>query len=124
MAGCGCDRAASAGCRQNATEVRPGKQASGGTAGDPAAARLTGGLSVAQSLQGRPTTAHFLAGAVMEPTLSTGVVDRNQCDRPLLICDGSLVSANVGVNPSLTIVAMAEHALAAVPARASAAQAG
>ena len=34
----------------------------------------------------------------------------------LLACDGSAIPANVGVNPSLTITALAEHAIAHVPA--------
>ncbi len=33
----------------------------------------------------------------------------------LYVCDGSIVSANLGVNPSLTITALAEHCMAAVP---------
>jgi len=41
--------------------------------------------------------------------------------RNLLVCDGAAVPANPGVNPSLTITAMAERAMAALPAKGSAA---
>ena len=47
-----------------------------------------------------------------------GVVDHRQQVfgyENLLVCDGSAVPANVGVNPSLTITALAEHAMAEVP---------
>jgi cholesterol oxidase len=37
--------------------------------------------------------------------------------RNLIICDGSVVPANPGVNPSLTITALAECIMAAVPAK-------
>ena len=35
----------------------------------------------------------------------------------LLVCDGSMLSANLGVNPSLTITALAEHAMSYIPAK-------
>ena len=34
----------------------------------------------------------------------------------LLVCDGAAVPANVGVNPSLTITALAERAMSRIPA--------
>ena len=37
----------------------------------------------------------------------------------VLVCDGAAIPANVGVNPSLTITAMAEHAMTHVPDRGS-----
>jgi cholesterol oxidase len=50
---------------------------------------------------------------------SQGVIDARQrvfgYDN-LLVCDGSAIPANVGVNPSLTITALAEHAMSHVPA--------
>ena len=48
-----------------------------------------------------------------------GVVDARQRVfgyANLLVCDGSAIPANVGVNPSLTITALAEHAMSHVPA--------
>ncbi|HYB26225.1 MAG TPA: GMC oxidoreductase [Solirubrobacteraceae bacterium] len=47
-----------------------------------------------------------------------GVVDPHQRAfgyRNLLVCEGSVVPANPGVNPSLTITALAEHAMSHVP---------
>jgi cholesterol oxidase len=65
-----------------------------------------------------PITAHILGGAVIGADSERGVVDSDQrvfgYDR-LLVCDGSVVPANPGVNPSLTITALAEHAMGAVP---------
>ena len=41
----------------------------------------------------------------------------------LLVCDGAAIPANVGVNPSLTITALAEHAMSHVPTRGESADA-
>lgn len=71
-----------------------------------------------------PLTAHILGGAVIGARPQDGVIDSHQRVfgyQNLLVCDGSAVPANVGVNPSLTIAAMAERAIALVPARADAA---
>jgi len=65
-----------------------------------------------------PTTAHILGGAVIGATPADGVVDeRNRVFgyENLLVTDGSAVPANPGVNPSLTITALAERALGFVP---------
>lgn len=85
------------------------------------AAKIVDGVpmsSVAESLQGSPTSAHFLGGAVIGESARTGVVDRDRHAfgyRRLIVCDGSTLPANVGVNPSLTITAMAEEAMSRVP---------
>jgi cholesterol oxidase len=82
----------------------------------------TGGIAqsgLLEALANIPTTAHILGGAVIGADASTGVVDREHRVfgyRNLLVCDGAAVPANPGVNPSLTITALAEHAMAGVPA--------
>jgi cholesterol oxidase len=66
-----------------------------------------------------PTTAHILGGAVIGADAAVGVVDARSRlfgYRNFLVCDGSTVPANPGVNPSLTITAMTEHAMSHVPA--------
>jgi cholesterol oxidase len=85
----------------------------------------TGGIaqsSVTEALFNIPTTAHILGGAVIAPDAEQGVVDAHQRVfgyENLLVCDGSAIPANVGVNPSLTITALAEHAMSHVPALTS-----
>jgi cholesterol oxidase len=84
-------------------------------------AKRTGGIaqsSVTEALFNIPTTAHILGGAVIAPDAERGVVDAHQRVfgyENLLVCDGSAVPANVGVNPSLTITALAEHAMSHIP---------
>jgi cholesterol oxidase len=66
----------------------------------------------------RPLTAHFIGGCTIGESPETGVVDPYQrvFHYPgLHVFDGSAISANLGVNPSLTITAQAERALAFWP---------
>ena len=62
-----------------------------------------------------PLTAHFLGGCAIGDSAETGVIDpyhRVYGYPGLHVVDGSAVSANLGVNPSLTITAQAERAMA------------
>ena len=71
---------------------------------------------------GVPMTAHFLGGCVIAPTAGHGVVDgylRAFGEPGLHIFDGSTLSANPGVNPSLSITAQAEWAAAHWPNKGS-----
>ncbi|NUR07774.1 MAG: GMC family oxidoreductase [Nocardioidaceae bacterium] len=66
----------------------------------------------------RPLTAHFIGGCAIGTDPSTGVVDAYQrvFGHPgLHVADGSAISANLGVNPSLTITAQAERAMSFWP---------
>ncbi|MER7073661.1 GMC family oxidoreductase [Terrabacter sp. NPDC000476] len=70
-----------------------------------------------------PMTAHFLGGAVISDSPEHGVVDpyhRVWGYPGLHVLDGAAVSANLGVNPSLTITAQAERAVSLWPARGEA----
>jgi cholesterol oxidase len=67
-----------------------------------------------------PTTAHIMGGAVIGASPETGVIDQRHRAfgyENLLVCDGSAIPANIGVNPSLTITAMTEHAMSHVAPR-------
>ncbi|MEQ1505014.1 MAG: GMC oxidoreductase [Myxococcota bacterium] len=68
-----------------------------------------------ETMFGIPTTAHILGGACIGATPDDGVIgpDHQVFGYPgLYVCDGAAVSANPGVNPSLTITAMTERAMA------------
>ncbi len=83
-------------------------------------ARLTGGFpgSGVGDAFNKPLTAHFLGGCAIGDSAETGVVDPYQrvYGHPgLHIADGSAISANLGVNPSLTITAQAERAMSFWP---------
>ncbi|HET8706560.1 MAG TPA: GMC family oxidoreductase, partial [Pseudomonadales bacterium] len=65
-----------------------------------------------ESLGNLSVTAHILGGAVMAEDPQRGVIDKNHqvFGHPgLYVMDGSAIPANVGVNPSLTITALAER---------------
>ena len=84
-------------------------------------ARRTNGValgSLGENLLGLPTTAHILGGAPMGSTAEDGVVNENfeiHNYEGLYIIDGSIMPANPGVNPSLTITALAEYAISKIP---------
>ena len=76
--------------------------------------------SIFESVLGIPGSAHILGGAVIGSAPEHGVIDshgRVFGYERMLVCDGSAVPANLGVNPSLTIAAIAEHTMSHVPAK-------
>lgn len=76
--------------------------------------------SVGENLLGMPTTAHILGGAPIGKDFEEGVVDENfqvHNYEGLYIIDGSVMPANPGVNPSLTITALAEYAMSKIENR-------
>ncbi|MEV7240210.1 GMC family oxidoreductase [Streptomyces sp. NPDC093248] len=69
-------------------------------------------------LMGTPLTAHFLGGCPIGDSPETGVIDpyhRLYGHSGISVVDGAAVSANLGVNPSLTITAQAERAMSYWP---------
>ncbi|MEU6416545.1 GMC family oxidoreductase [Streptomyces spiralis] len=69
-------------------------------------------------LMGTPLTAHFLGGCPIGDSAETGVIDpyhRLYGHPGISVVDGAAVSANLGVNPSLTITAQAERAMSYWP---------
>lgn len=86
-------------------------------------AEKVGGVAMTiltETLAGTPTTAHILGGACMGRSAAEGVIDANHRVfgyEGLYVIDGSAISANPGVNPSLTITALAERAMSKIPAK-------
>ncbi len=69
---------------------------------------------------GSPSTAHILGGSVIGKDSSKGVIDTEQKVfgyENMYVCDGSAISANPGVNPSLSITAMTERAMSFIPSK-------
>lgn len=83
-------------------------------------AKRTNGIalgSLGENLLGLPTTAHILGGAPIGKSAEQGVVNENfeVHNYPgMYIIDGSIMPANPGVNPSLTITALAEYAMSKI----------
>jgi cholesterol oxidase len=86
-------------------------------------ARRTNGValgSLGENLLGLPTTAHILGGAPIGEDASEGVVNKNfqvHNYEGMYIIDGSIMPANPGVNPSLTITALAEYAMSKIESK-------
>ncbi|MGA2505530.1 MAG: GMC oxidoreductase [Anaerolineales bacterium] len=87
-------------------------------------AKRTNGIalgSIGENLLNLPTTAHILGGVPIGADPSLGVIngDFQVHNYPgMYIIDGSIMPANPGVNPSLTITALAEYAMSKVPSKA------
>jgi cholesterol oxidase len=91
-----------------------------GQAARSAAGRIGGDAvgSIFEATLNVPTTAHIIGGCPIGDGPEQGVVDpyhRVYGHPGLHVCDGSAITANLGVNPSLTITAMAERAMAMWP---------
>lgn len=73
---------------------------------------------ITEAVFGTPSTAHILGGAVMGKTAYQGVIN-DKCEvfgyPNMYVCDGSAISANPGVNPSLSITAISEWAMSHIP---------
>ncbi|HTR55186.1 MAG TPA: GMC family oxidoreductase [Kofleriaceae bacterium] len=87
------------------------------------AARELGGIAITSTseiLFDMPMTAHCIGGCVMGKDAEHGVIDAQHrvfnYDN-LYVIDGAAVGANLGVNPSLTIAALAERAMSFIPAK-------
>ncbi|MBE0669894.1 MAG: GMC family oxidoreductase [Anaerolineales bacterium] len=76
--------------------------------------------SIGENLLNLPTTAHILGGAPIGQNSDEGVINEDfevHNYRGLYIIDGSVMPANPGVNPSLTITALAEYAMSKIGAK-------
>ena len=88
-------------------------------------AKRTNGValgSIGENLLGLPTTAHILGGAPIGKNADEGVVNENfevHNYEGLYIIDGSIMPANPGVNPSLTITALAEYAMSKIEVKSN-----
>ncbi len=86
-----------------------------------AVAKIMNGIpqgAISEVLLNRPLSAHMLGGCPIAAGPDHGVVDKYGKvfgHEGLYIVDGSIMPANLGVNPALTILALAEHVMSAIP---------
>ena len=72
---------------------------------------------LSETIFGIPLTAHILGGAIMGENIDNGVIDKNNKVfgyEQMYVCDGSMMTANPGVNPALTITALSERAMSKI----------
>ncbi|NPA44641.1 MAG: GMC family oxidoreductase [Chlorobi bacterium] len=75
-------------------------------------------VMLTETITGIPSTAHILGGSVMGKDASEGVIDKHNKIfgyENMYVCDGSMISANPGVNPALSITAISERAMSFIP---------
>ncbi len=84
-------------------------------------AKIAGGIprsSLNDTLLNAPVTGHIMGGCIVGDSADTGVIDdRNKVFgyENLYVCDASMLTVNLGVNPSLTITALSERAMSLIP---------
>jgi cholesterol oxidase len=89
-------------------------------------AKIAGGTAMSmlpEILFDVPGTAHCLGGCVIGSSSAEGVIDARHRVfgyKNMYVCDGSVVAANLGVNPSLTITALTERAMSFFPSASEA----
>jgi cholesterol oxidase len=89
-------------------------------------AKRTNGVAmgtISEMVMGMATTAHLIGGCPMGLSAEEGVVDpycRVHNYPGLYVIDGTVLPANPGINPSLTITALAEYAISQIPDKESA----
>jgi cholesterol oxidase len=76
------------------------------------------GNAIVDIVAGTPATAHIMGGVSIGKDISCGVVDESGAVfgyQNLRVLDGSIIPGNLGVNPSLTILALSEYAMSQIP---------
>ncbi|TGL24340.1 GMC family oxidoreductase [Leptospira yanagawae] len=84
-------------------------------------AEIVGGIprsSLNETLLSAPVTGHIMGGCIVAESPEKGVIDlENKVFgyENLRVCDASMLTVNLGVNPSLTITALSERAMSLIP---------